>query len=79
MEKLCLFCENCSLKDSRGYGSELTGAYGTRGFECGKGHFDAYSQGSDGELKAVADIRDLSLKAEACVDYQQVTIERAET
>ncbi len=71
MEKLCIFCTNCSIRDSRGYGSTLTGAWGAKGLACDKYHF---SEDDTESPDSVEDIRVILLKAETCPDYEQVEV-----
>lgn len=68
MEKLCIFCKYCGWMDDRGMGSDETGAYGSNGFECIKGHYDNwYGEGKD--FDGIVDVRALFLKAETCPDF----------
>lgn len=69
MEKLCIFCTNLEWQQERAMGTEWTGEYGTSGFSCNRGHFDAYGKGEDRSFHDINDVRGLFLTATDCQDY----------
>lgn len=69
MENLCIFCEHLEWLNERAMGSSWTGEYGTSGFSCKRGHFDAYGKGEDRSFHDINDVRGLFLIAENCADY----------
>ncbi len=66
MEKLCVFCKNMVIADSRGPYSTWTGPYGEKGPACSKGHFSEYETHSIDDMD---EYRALILKATNCPDY----------
>ena len=71
MEKLCVFCTNMHIEDTRGPYSTWTGPYGEVGPACKRGHFNSYDTE---RIKEMDEYRALILKAETCPDYEQVEV-----
>jgi hypothetical protein len=67
--KLCLYCVNFDIEDSRGMGSTWTGPYGVKGPLCKAKHFDAYDTE---DIDQPGEWRELISKAMTCADYQEI-------
>ena len=71
-ERLCIFCQHCQWEHDRTMGTQWTGEYGTSGFTCDKGHFNASGEGEDRGFEEMDDVRALFLLAENCKDYERI-------
>ena len=68
-KKLCIFCVNFEIVDSRGMGSTWTGPYGVKGMTCNKQHFDAYDTN---KMDSPGEWRKLIVQAMTCADYVEI-------
>lgn len=67
--KLCIYCVNFDIEDSRGMGSTWTGPYGVKGAQCRRGYFSAYDTEN---FDLPGEWRKLISQAMTCKDYVEI-------